>query len=99
MAITPGIGGYPSFHSHGRQGSVREMNAVGNKWTKAVAMRTPVPKCCEKNTNLFCPAFLETLFDIKGKAHPVGVSQTGDNTSGTNIPAVLRIRIMTSATT
>lgn len=31
----------------GRQGSVRETNAVGSKWTKAVAIKTPVPKCLE----------------------------------------------------
>jgi hypothetical protein len=29
----------------GRHGSVREVKAVGRRWTNAVAIKTPVPKC------------------------------------------------------
>lgn len=36
------------FQNDGRHGSVRDIYAVGNRCTKAVAMRTPVPKCFDK---------------------------------------------------
>ena len=51
MAIRPAIAGYPSFQNEGRHGSVRDTNAVGRRWTKAVAIRTPVPKCRERKRN------------------------------------------------
>ena len=35
------------FQKCGKHGSVRDWKAVGSRWTKAVAMRTPVPKCRE----------------------------------------------------
>lgn len=35
------------FQKLGKQGLVKELNAVGSKWTKAVAINTPVPKCLE----------------------------------------------------
>ena len=48
MAIRPAMAGYPWFQKEGRHGSVRETNAVGSRWTNAVAMRTPVPKCRDR---------------------------------------------------
>lgn len=45
IASAPAIAGYCSFQKAGKHGSVNEMNAVGNKCTKAVAIKTPVPKC------------------------------------------------------
>ena len=48
MAIAPAMGGYDLFQKSGRHGSVRETKAVGRRWMKAVAMRTPVPKCRER---------------------------------------------------
>lgn len=33
------------LNAYGRHGSVREVKAVGRRWTKAVANKTPVPKC------------------------------------------------------
>jgi hypothetical protein len=53
---------------YGRHGSVSETNAVGRRWTKAVAMSTPVPKCCDMNTNRLGPAdrLLDDRRDIKG---------------------------------
>lgn len=44
IAMRPAIAGYPSFQKEGRHGSVRETKAVGRRWTKAVAIKTPVPK-------------------------------------------------------
>jgi len=43
------------------------MNAVGSRWTNAVAINTPVPKCCDMNMNLAAPVFREALFDTRGK--------------------------------
>lgn len=51
MAIRPGIAGYRWFQKDGRHGSVNDMYAVGNRCTKAVAMRTPVPKWRERKMN------------------------------------------------
>ena len=46
------------------------MKAVGSRCTKAVAMSTPVPKCCDIKMNLFGPALsLEVLRDIRGNPH------------------------------
>jgi hypothetical protein len=51
IAMKPGIAGYPSFQKGGRHGSVRDSKAVGRRCTKAVAIRTPVPKCRDTNKN------------------------------------------------
>jgi hypothetical protein len=51
IAIKPGMAGYPLFQNDGRHGSVREVYAVGKRCTKAVAMRTPVPKCFDRKRN------------------------------------------------
>jgi len=48
MAIRPGIAVYLSLQNGGRHGSVKEVKAVGRRWQKAVAMRTPVPKWRER---------------------------------------------------
>lgn len=47
-AIAPGIWGKVRVQKGGRHGSVKEPKAVGSRWTNAVAIRTPVPKCREK---------------------------------------------------
>jgi hypothetical protein len=39
------------FQKCGKHGSVIETNAVGRRWMKAVAIRTPVPKCLERKRN------------------------------------------------
>jgi hypothetical protein len=38
---------YVLLQNRGRHGSVNDTNAVGRRWTKAVAISTPVPKCLE----------------------------------------------------
>jgi hypothetical protein len=43
-AMAPASAGYVLLKNSGRHGFVRFTKAVGNKCTKAVAMRTPVPK-------------------------------------------------------
>lgn len=43
-AIAPASAGYVSLKNAGRHGLVKLTKAVGNRCTKAVAMRTPVPK-------------------------------------------------------
>lgn len=43
-AMAPGIAGYSSVQKLGRHESPRSVNAVGRRWTKAVAINTPVPK-------------------------------------------------------
>lgn len=46
------------------------MKAVGRRCTKAVAISTPVPKCCDIKMNLFGPALsLEVRRDIRGNPH------------------------------
>lgn len=60
------------------------MKAVGRRCTKAVAISTPVPKCCDIKMNLFGPALsLEVRRDIRGNPHAI----------------VLRARINISANT
>lgn len=46
---------------------MRDTNAVGRRCTKAVAIKTPVPKCCEMKMNLAATALREALRDIRGK--------------------------------
>jgi hypothetical protein len=45
IATKPGNGVYPLLKKSGRHGSVMDSKAVGRRWTKAVARRTPVPMC------------------------------------------------------
>jgi len=49
--MKPAMAGYPWFQKDGRHGSVKELKAVGKRWTKAVAIRTPVPKCLDRKRN------------------------------------------------
>jgi hypothetical protein len=42
---------YVRLQNRGRHGSVNDTNAVGRRWTKAVAINTPVPKCLEMKRN------------------------------------------------
>lgn len=48
---------------------MREVKAVGRRWTKAVAIKTPVPKCCDIKMNLPAAVFLDARRDIRGKPH------------------------------
>ena len=43
-AMAPGIAVYVSVQNSGRHESPSRVKAVGSRWTKAVAMSTPVPK-------------------------------------------------------
>lgn len=54
MATKPASGLYPSLKTYGKQGSVKDMKAVGSRWTKAVAINTPVPKCWLKKMMFRC---------------------------------------------
>lgn len=67
--MNPGMGGYNSFQNRGRHGSVSEINAVGSRWMKAVAIKTPVPKCREKKMNLCGIGREGKRLAITGKAH------------------------------
>lgn len=80
------------------------MKAVGSKCTNAVAIRTPVPKCWERNMKRFGPSDLEDRRDIRGNPQ----AERGRNIvsqvqrrgrGGGEIQIVLRISINTSAYT
>ena len=70
-AIAPAIAGYVSCQKEGKHGSVREMNAVGNKCTKAVAMSTPVPKCRTRNNVKGGIRSFGTFTTMIGRTHAV----------------------------
>ena|SRR5947207_2326372 len=69
MAMKPGIAGYDVFQNGGKHGSVRAMYAVGKRWTKAVAMSTPVPKCREMKRMRCGMGSLGNRRATIGKAH------------------------------
>jgi hypothetical protein len=69
IAMSPAMAGYPLVQNDGRHGAVREMNAVGRRWTKAVAMSTPVPKCRERKRNWCGTGKRGKRFAAMGKAH------------------------------
>src|SRR5690606_17300665 len=71
MAIAPGMAGYCSFQNGGRQGSRREMKAVGTRWTKAVAIKTPVPKCRAKKRKVGGMRRRGNRLHMSGKLHAV----------------------------
>lgn len=50
---------------------MREMKAVGRRWTNAVAIRTPVPKCWEMKMNLFAKEAFVDFRDIRGNPQAV----------------------------
>jgi len=50
---------------------VRETNAVGRRWTKAVAMRTPVPKCRERKRKRWGMGRVGKRLAMRGKEHAV----------------------------
>lgn len=59
--MTPGRAGYFSVKRSGRHGSLSDAKAVGSRWTKAVAMSTPVPKCLQKKKT-FGGIFIHLIF-------------------------------------
>jgi hypothetical protein len=80
------MAGYLSVKSSGRHGSLSDAKAVGSSclvsgailaihhseltWTKAVAIRTPVPKCLQKK-KIFGGIFIHlTFFATTGKPQP-----------------------------
>jgi phosphoglycerate dehydrogenase-like enzyme len=67
------MAGYPWFQNRGRHGSVRETNAVGRRWTKAVAMRTPVPKWRERKRKRWGMGRVGKRLAMRGKEHAVEV--------------------------
>jgi hypothetical protein len=51
---------------------VREVNAVGSKWTKAVARSTPVPKCWQRKISVRWrgeEVMVEKRWEKRGKPH------------------------------
>lgn len=85
---------------YGRHGSVRDSKAVGSRCTKAVAMSTPVPKWRERKRNWCGTGIFGKRLTMMGKEH-AGAGQPGKPrcSSGDNSPAVLSVRISTSAKT
>jgi len=77
IAIIPGIAGYPWFQNGGRHGSVREMYAVGKRWTKAVAIRTPVPKWRERKRKWWGTGRRGKRRTMMGKEHAGGCVSGG----------------------
>jgi hypothetical protein len=69
MAMKPGIAGYDVFQNGGRHGSVRDMYAVGKRWTNAVAISTPVPKCLDMKRKRCGTGSLGKRRAIIGNAH------------------------------
>jgi hypothetical protein len=53
---------------------VRDTKAVGRRWTNAVAIRTPVPKCCDMNMNLPAAVFFDARLEIRGNPQALKIS-------------------------
>jgi hypothetical protein len=72
MAMRPASALYPLLKKCGRHGSVSEVKAVGRRWTKAVAIRTPVPKCWQMKMMVRCRLLpLVRRCEKRGKPHAV----------------------------
>lgn len=70
-----------------------DWNAVGRRWTKAVAMRTPVPKCLERNRNRDGTGMLGKRRTTMGKEHAVYGQSCLRVAFSWYTPAVLKTRI------
>ena len=106
IATSPARGLYRLLKNLGRHGSVSEVKAVGSRWTKAVAMRTPVPKCWHKKMMVFCLELpLDSRRERRGKPHAVKHLLDQDRHTGrterivNHLPSVLRMRIRNRAKT
>jgi hypothetical protein len=72
---------------------------VGSRWTNAVAIRTPVPKCLERKRKRCGIGSLGKRLAMIGKEHAMGRQLTCLEEAGAAQPKVLRISIMKSAAT
>jgi hypothetical protein len=91
--------------AYGRHGSVREVKAVGRRWTKAVAIRTPVPKCWQMKRMVRWrrPPFVRR-WENRGKAQAVvhrsqHLEPPWIEAEAGDVPKVLRMRIRKRAKT
>jgi hypothetical protein len=87
------------FQKGGRHGSVREEKAVGRRCTKAVAIRTPVPKCLEMKRNWCGTGNRGKRFATMGKEHAGQDQHDQAARFEGSIPAVLTVRIRMRAKT
>ena len=84
---------------YGKHGSVSDTKAVGRRWTNAVAIRTPVPKCWDMNINLPAIVSAEARLDMRGNPQADNILATDRSVRVGSVPMTLNTKISTRART